>query len=426
MNKNITIVHINTFPYKAPGTIMLSIHQRLKDDGVTSYAVWGRGRNAANPSEFDINDSLGVKFHGVYTRLTDKTGFASKRATRKLIRFLEEKKPDIVHIHNIHGYYVNIEMLFSYLRNKGIRIVWTLHDCWSFTGHCAYFDRIGCSKWKSGCSLCPQKNTYPASMLLDASDWNWRHKRELFLNQDITIVVPCNWLKNVVHQSFLKDYNMKVIYNGVDTSIFRPVKINNANRIVCSLAQKTVILGVASEWTERKGLKDFVKLRRLLPEEEFAIVVVGLDAHQIENMPNGIVALARIGNIDELVELYSRADFFFNPTYEDNFPTTNLEALACGTKIITYDTGGSAECLNGGSENGWVLPKGAVDKAALIIRRTKVSSSKQNRLDEMFSKNKMLDSYIELYDAVLAHRMKQGAGNNEKNRYFGSENVKLR
>ncbi len=407
MNKKTTIVHINTFPYKAPGTIMLSIHQRLKDDGVNSFVVWGRGRSAENPSEFDINDSLGVKFHGVYTRLTDRTGFASKRATRKLVEFLEEKKPDIVHIHNIHGYYVNIEMLFSYLREKGIKIVWTLHDCWSFTGHCAYFDMIDCSKWKTGCFLCPQKNTYPASVFLDASDWNWKHKRELFLNQDITIVVPCEWLKNVVQQSFLKDYNIKVIYNGIDTSIFHPVRTNRVNRIVRSLPQKTVVLGVASEWTERKGLKDFVKLRMLLPEEQFVIIVVGLDAHQIKEMPDGIVALARTGNIDELVALYSRADFFFNPTYEDNFPTTNLEALACGTQIITYDTGGSAECLNSCRENGWVLPKGAVDKASVIIRETKVSSTKQCRLDQMFSKNKMLDGYIELYDALLACQMKQ-------------------
>ena len=216
------IVQINTFPYKATGSIMMSIHNKLQEMGYESYVVWGRGRDAQNEQEIVIKDDFEMKLHGIYTRLTDKTGFASSKSTRKLLEKLEEIKPDIIHLHNIHGYYLNIELLFEYIKSNNIKVIWTLHDCWPFTGHCAYFDQVRCERWKTGCYKCPQKHTYPASKFLDNSRWNWERKKELFTGAEITLVTPCEWLKEIVGLSFLKEYSVEVIYNGIDCNTYHP------------------------------------------------------------------------------------------------------------------------------------------------------------------------------------------------------------
>ena len=387
------IVHINTFPYKATGMIMMNVHKALLKNGQQSYVVWGRGRKPENNNEISIEDNIGIKYHGVYRRLTDKTGFASKRATKALLSELDRIKPDIVHLHNIHGYYVNIEMLFSFLKNKSIKVVWTLHDCWSFTGHCAYFDAVGCEKWKVGCNNCPQKNTYPSSILLDNSSWNWNKKKDLFTGADITLVTPSEWLKKLVKQSFLKDYPTIVINNGIDLSVFKPTTdetyLDNL-RSKYGLDNRPIILGVASEWTKRKGLFDFVELSQTLLEYQF--VVVGLTEKQIKSIPKTLKGIKRTNNVQELVGLYSLATIFFNPTYEDNYPTTNLEAIACGTPVFTYDTGGSPESIVNGF--GKVISKqNFVSEVNDYINSNKIINS----VNESYSIDQMTDKYIELY-----------------------------
>ena len=387
------IVHINTFPYKATGMIMMNVHKALLKNGQQSYVVWGRGRKPENNNEISIEDNIGIKYHGVYRRLTDKTGFASKRATKALLSELDRIKPDIVHLHNIHGYYVNIEMLFSFLKNKSIKVVWTLHDCWSFTGHCAYFDAVGCEKWKVGCNNCPQKNTYPSSILLDNSSWNWNKKKDLFTGADITLVTPSEWLKRLVKQSFLKDYPTIVINNGIDLSVFKPTTdetyLDNL-RSKYGLDNRPIILGVASEWTKRKGLFDFVELSQTLLEYQF--VVVGLTEKQIKSIPKTLKGIKRTNNVQELVGLYSLATIFFNPTYEDNYPTTNLEAIACGTPVFTYDTGGSPESIVNGF--GKVISKqNFVSEVNDYINSNKIINS----VNESYSIDQMTDKYIELY-----------------------------
>ena len=336
------VVQINTFPYKATGAIMLGIHQLLLRDGNESFVVWGRGRDAENDNEIVIKDKIGVKIHGLYTRLTDKTGFASKRATHKLISQLQIIKPDIIHLHNIHGYYLNIEMLFDFIKTHDIKVVWTLHDCWPITGHCAYFDMIGCQKWKTGCNHCEQRNTYPASMLLDSSKWNWNRKKELFTGINAIVVTPSKWLEDIVKQSYMRDYQVQVIYNGIDTEIYKPKRNEKLKRKYAPHGE-SIVLGVASEWTERKGLGDFVCLAQENPDIKF--IVVGVTPEQKKRLPTELIGICRTNDVDELVALYSIADVFLNPTYEDNFPTTNLEALACGTPVVTYDTGGSPEVI---------------------------------------------------------------------------------
>lgn len=391
MNK-VKVVQISTFSYKAAGNIMMNLHRAMMKNGIDSYVVWGRGRKSENDHEYFMDDSWGVKLHGVYTRITDKTGFASTLSTRKLLHWLDEIEPDIIHLHCIHGYFINISLLFTYIKEKNIKVIWTQHDCWAFTGHCAYFDACGCEKWKTGCHDCEQLMTYPASRLMDNSKWNWETKKELFTGADVTVVTPCEWLSKLVEMSFLGKYPIHVIYNGIDTNVFKPIKsyFKEKNEI----GAKKMILGVASEWTARKGLRDFIELDEMLDKKEYVIVVVGVSKKQAENLPKDIIALNRTSNVKELVEIYSAADVYFNPTYEDNFPTTNLEATACGTPVITYDTGGSPESVDSRA----VVQKGNLNRVKDIIC-SELQIFKPRLRDEMKAEN-MVAEYIQLYRDV--------------------------
>ena len=391
MNK-VKVVQISTFSYKAAGNIMMNLHRAMMKNGIDSYVVWGRGRKAENDHEYFMDDSWGVKLHGVYTRITDKTGFASTLSTRKLLNWLDEIEPDIIHLHCIHGYFINISLLFTYIKEKNIKVIWTQHDCWAFTGHCAYFDACGCEKWKTGCHDCEQLTTYPASRLMDNSKWNWKTKKELFTGANVTVVTPCEWLSELVKISFLREYPIRVIYNGIDTNVFKPTKsyFKKKNEIEA----KKMILGVASEWTERKGLRDFIELDEMLDKKEYVIVLVGVSKKQVENLPKDIIALNRTNNIKELVEIYSAADVYFNPAYEDNFPTTNLEATACGTPVITYDTGGSPESVDPRA----VVQKGNLNRVKDIIC-SELQIFKPRLRDEMKVES-MVAEYIQLYRDV--------------------------
>lgn len=390
------VVQINHFSYKAAGSIMMNLHNEMLKRGIDSYVVWGRGREAQNEHEYYMDDKLGVNLHALYTRLTDRTGFASIKSTEKLINKLEEIQPDIIHLHCVHGYYINLKLLFNYIRKNKIKVVWTQHDCWSFTGHCAYFDAIGCEKWKTGCHSCKQLRTYPAAYI-DASKKNWIDKKKLFSGLDIQIVTPCKWLSGLVKESFLGEYPVEVIYNGIDDTVFN--RTSRKFRIINGIENKFMILGVASEWTERKGLKDIISLYEKLNPDDYQIVVVGLTEDQLKQVPEGIIALQRTSNVQELVDIYSSADLFFNPTYEDNFPTTNIESIACGTPVLTYRTGGSPEAV--GDSNGAVVSPGDLESVINIIDAVKSGKKEFTvKLNEEFKKSAMIDHYLQLYSTM--------------------------
>lgn len=377
------IAQINTFPYKATGSIMMNIHNELLKENIDSYVIWGRGRKEKNNYEYKMANKFSVYVHGLYTRFTDKTGFLSYIDTRKMINKLNKIKPDIIHLHNIHGYYLNIKMLFKYIKEKNIKVVWTFHDCWPFTGHCAYFDMVNCNKWMKECYKCPQINTYPKS-IVDNSKWNYNMKKEIFSYDNLAIVTPCKWLSELVKKSFFKNNNIEVIYNGIDKSVFKHTNDNYFN------IDKKIILGVASEWTERKGLKDFIKLNEIIDHDKYQIVLVGIDEKTKKDIPNNIISISRTNNVNELVDIYSSSYVFFNPTYEDNFPTTNLEALACNTPVITYNTGGSPESVE---NNGYIIEKGNYKKVINILENIDIKVE----YNDIFTKETMIKSYVELY-----------------------------
>ncbi len=341
--------HINTVPNGSTGGIMMKEHRELLSRGEDSYAFWGRGREAQDDHEMKFCTNLEVKADALQVRLDDRAGFHSRKATQRLLDRLNEIDPDVVHLHNLHGYYVNVEMLFGWLTSHRCKVVWTLHDCWALTGHCAYFTYVGCEQWKDHCAYsepCPQLDTYPKTLCRTACARNFEDKRRIFTSvppERMTLITPSRWLAGLVRESFLGGHPVKVRHNTVDASVFRPTPSDFRERH--GIGDRFMVLGVASPWTERKGLPDFVRLAGELDPGRFAVVLVGLSKKQLKSLPAGVVGLGRTSSAQELAAIYTAADVFFNPTVEDNFPTVNLEAEACGTPVITYDTGGCAETI---------------------------------------------------------------------------------
>ncbi|MHB2153608.1 glycosyltransferase family 4 protein [Calditrichota bacterium GD2] len=385
------------------GRIAEEIGQILQSNGHESYIAFGRNEGNSNSRIIKIGNKFDQFMHLMYTRLFDRHGFGAKSSTKTFIEKIEIINPDIIHLHNLHGYYLNIKILFNYIKKKAIPLVWTLHDAWPFTGHCSYFDRVNCNKWQHECNHCPNKHGYPESWLLDNSRKNFHQKKELFNGiPNLIIVTPSLWLKNHVQNSFLKNYPVKVIYNGVDLTIFKPIEANNVKRKYG--LKNSFILGVANIWDARKGLNDFIKIRKILPDY-IEIFLVGLNKKQISNLPAGIKGIVRTENTQELAAIYSAANVFVNPTYVDNFPTTNIEALACGTPVITYNTGGSPEAVD--ENTGIVVEKGDLSglfKAIeLVIRKGKKYYTQhcRARAEKLFDKDKRYRDYLALYKKLF-------------------------
>jgi len=378
------------------GRIATDIHKMLVEQGHESYIAYGRGVPYNCDEAIRIGTKLDNYTHVALTRIFDKHGFGSNRATKEFIEKVKYIDPDIIHLHNIHGYYINIEILFDYLKKANKPVIWTFHDCWPFTGHCAHFDYVGCDKWKAGCYNCPEKRNYPTSVFFDNSKLNYTRKKEIFTGvKNLTIVTPSRWLSKIVKESFLKEYPVKVINNGIDLDVFKPRPSNFREKY--NIQDKFIILGVASVWNRRKGLEYFIKLSEKLNTDE-VIVIVGLTEKQKSKLPKNIIGITRTNNVIELVEFYSAANVFVNPTLEDNFPTTNLESLACGTPVITFNTGGSVECIN--DSCGIVVEKGNFRNLVKAI--SQIKSGKPNatfciNMACSFSKSIKFDEYLNLY-----------------------------
>ncbi|MDD3414998.1 MAG: glycosyltransferase [Lachnospiraceae bacterium] len=333
------------------------------------------------------------------SRITGRMGYRNKRETQKAIKWIEAQNPDVIHLHNIHGDWIHLETLFNYLANARIPVIWTLHDCWAFTGRCSHFEQIGCSKWKKECFDCRNKKVYPITYLLDESKKMYADKKNWFTSVDkMVLVTPSNWLANYVKQSYLSKYEVITIHNGVDTSAFLPHKEVQQN---IKQKEKRVILGVCSSWSKTKGLDDFIKLDELIDHEKYKIVMVGLKRNQITELPKTIEGLERTNSVEELALLYSNAYVFFNPTYQDNFPTVNIEALSCGTPVITYDTGGSPESIN--EEVGIVLRQGDIQGVYNSLSKVENICHEECRKHaiKLFDKYQRYGDYIELYEKVV-------------------------
>ena len=355
---------------RSTGRICTDLAAELEKQGHEVKIAYGREEV---PEQFKkyavrIGADLDVKFHGVKARLFDGCGFGSKAATKKFIKWVKEFDPDVIHLHNLHGYYINIEVLFDYLRTCGKRIIWTLHDCWAFTGHTPYCDVVGCERWIEGCHNCPSLRLYPVSYT-DRSRINWNRKNRILTGvSDLTIVTPSEWLAGLVKKSFLSVYPVTVIHNGIDTSQFYPMQSDFKKKH--GIEDKTMLLGVSTAWNDLKGYSDFLELARRLGEE-YRIVLVGLSKEQVKELPESIIGIQRTNSLKELAQIYSAADLFLNLSYCENYPTVNLEALACGTPVLTYDVGGSSESALDGND----VSKGNINAIINYLCKNKEFSS---------------------------------------------------
>jgi putative colanic acid biosynthesis glycosyltransferase len=398
------VLQINTVcGVGSTGRIATDLHTILVSQGHQSTVAFGRDLARNCRQTISIGTRLDNYLHVARTRLFDTHGFGSASSTKTFIEKIKKMEPDLIHLHNLHGYYLHVGLLFEYLKQAGKPVIWTLHDCWAFTGHCAYFDFIGCDRWKSSCHDCPLKAEYPKSLFLDRSQWNFIQKKQLFTGiKNMTIVTPSKWLAALVKESLLQEYTVAVINNGIDLNTFRPTPSDFRRRYM--LEDQFIILGVASVWGGRKGYQYFIELaKHLRPDEK--IVLLGLSNELIKQLPDGIIGIGKTNSTSELAEIYSAADLFVNPTLEDNFPTTNLESLACGTPVVTFNSGGSPECLD--DQCGLVVKRGdlpgLVAAIATVHNDGKAAYSEQcrKRAQDRFDKNARFAEYVELYSAYF-------------------------
>lgn len=357
--------------FGSTGRIAAEKCRELMREGHRCVLAFGREKaNCDDIPTVAIGSSLDFKVHALRNRIFDDHGFGSKAATAQFLSWVRQYDPDMIWLHNVHGYYIHIGLLFDYLRTCGKKIIWTLHDCWAFTGHCAYFDFVGCEKWKTGCESCPQKKGYPASLIFDNSKTNFQKKKALFTGiPNLSLEVPSHWLEDRVKRSFLKDYPVEVRYHTIDREIFKPTPGDFREKY--GLEEKKIVLGVASVWDGRKGLEDFIQLSDMLPDDH-KIVLVGLSDSQIAALPGKILGLPRTNSMRELAEIYSAADIFVNPSTEETFGMTAMEARCCGTEAIVYKNTACEEIVN--RFGGIAVERGAENLYAAIEKRMKGES----------------------------------------------------
>lgn len=384
--------------YGSTGKIAVSISKLLNSKNIENY-IFYVGKKSDYEYGINIANNKYLKLQALKARFFGNYGFNSKFITRKMINKIKEIKPDIIHLHNVHGHNVNLDYLFKYLKKTDIKIVWTFHDCWGFTGYCMHFDYQKCFKWQSKCHNCPQKKSY--SWLFDRSAWIYNKKKNLYSAlENLTVITPSEWLGDLVGKSFLKNRRIKVINNGIDLDVFKPTPSNFREKY--SLQDKVVILGVLMGIDQKKGIDYFFELSKILDDNK-KIVIVGMDDQSISKLPPGIIGINRTNNQQELAEIYTAADVFLNCTLEDTFPTVNIEALACGTPVVTFKTGGSPEIVD---ENvGAVVEQGNIKEALkqidAVLKKENVSEKCRAKAVGTYDASKKFNEYIDLYFEVL-------------------------
>ena len=389
------------------GRITVDIVHALEEAGDEGMIAFGRRQAPEGVKTWKFGTNLDMGVHVLHTFFKGEHGFASSKQTARLIEKIKEYDPDIIHLHNIHGFYLDVEQLFRYLKTSGKPVVWTLHDCWSFTGHCAHFDYIGCMKWKTGCGSCPQyKNVYPYALFKDNSAGNYKRKKRSFTGvPDLTVVTPSRWLAGYVRESYLGEYPVQVIPNGIALDRFRPVDGGLRKRL--GFENKYILLGVASMWEERKGYAYFEQLADRL-DDSYQIILIGLSKRKLKTLHPRIHGVMRTNSMEELAEYYSMADAYVNTTLEDTFPTTNLEALACGTPVITFATGGSVESVD--ASCGKIVPKGDIEALIQAIEELRGEPDKKEaclRRAAGYDKDDRFQDYLKLYRSLLERQGRQ-------------------
>lgn len=394
------------------GRLAESIGSLVIKHGWESYIAHGRFPRPSKSNILKIGNRLDVYLHGIETRLLDRHCLGSRGATARLVDQIKKIQPDVIHLHHLHGYYINIKILFHFLATANIPVVWTFHDCWSITGHCTHFNFVGCERWKTECYDCPQKREYPASIFADRSTENYYLKKRLFNSvHNMTVVSVSKWLNEVVAHSFMSIHQREVIYNGIDLTIFTPIVNHEAVKDEYGIGDKFFILGVASPWTDRKGLNDFIKLSYIIPEDS-VILLVGLNRAQIKGLPPNIIGVGRTESQYKLRDLYAAADLFINFSVEETFGLTTAEALACGTPALVYNVTACPEIVD--STTGFVISRADIAQALNVIKTIRINSRSfyasacRARAERLFNNRERLVDYMNLYQSILTNQNLNG------------------
>jgi len=394
------VVQINsTCGIGSTGKIAVSISDLLSLNNIDNEILYSVSGNDCCRG-ISCGNSKDIKLQALKSRLLGNYGFNSKKEAKRMIDEIDAFSPDIVLIHNIHGHDCNLRMLFSYFKENKIKLFWVFHDCWAFTGYCTNFTFVKCDKWKKECRNCPQRKQY--SWFLDRSSYLYQQKKKLFSNLDLTIITPSQWLADLVKQSFLKNYPIQVINNGIDLQVFKPISSNFRQKYNIS-EDKYILLGVAFDWGMRKGLDVFIELSKRLDKNKFQIVLVGTDDSIDKMLPNSIISIHRTRDQNELAEIYSAADLFVNPTREENYPTVNMESIACGTPVLTFRTGGSPEILD--EKTGYIVDCDDIDEMGRQIIR--ICKENVFSVDDCVAKAKSFDKdlrFKEYIDLLLGEK----------------------
>ncbi len=382
--------------------------QLVQSKGWRSFIAYSRLNLGSTSEVYRVDNKFSTLAHALLTRLLDMCGYGSYFTTKRLVRVIKKVNPDLIHLHIIHNYDINLKVLFNYLSTSGIPIVWTQHDCWSYTGHCAYYSNVACEKWKTGCNNCPQYKGFPKSWFYDGSKRNYNFKRQLFTSvpkNKMCIVAVSDYVKNDLEKSFLNIYRIKRIYNGIDTSQFVPRKdCCKETRIKYGLGNGILLMAFATAWTERKGISDYYRLRKKL-NNRYTIVFVGVDEQIKKNLPEGIIGIENTSSIDELVKLYSTADIVMNLASEESFGKTTPEGMACGTPSVVYNSTASPELVD--DKTGVICQRGDIDGVVNAIDtimswdREDTINNCRNRVLSLFSIQKNWNEYIELYEEMI-------------------------
>ena len=378
------------------GRIAEQVGSLAKDNGWNVMIAHGaRYQNPTQFSHYQVSSSFEEKMHWGISQFWDGQGRGSWFATKRLLKEIDAFQPDVVHMHVIHGYYINYGLIMNYFKEKNIPVVWTLHDCWAFTGHCAYFTAANCEKWKTQCGQCPIPHDFP-NTYLDRSKANYNRKKQVYGDMQNLVLAPVSqWLGDLVKESFLGKHDIQVVYNGIDVDVFKPSVSNFKEKL--GIEGKYLLLGVAQGFDERKGLKDFFKLSEMLPDD-YQVVLLGAMEDEIAIAPTSVIALPKTESLQELVEAYSAADVLLSLSYEETFGLTPVEAMACGTPAIVYNNTAQPEHIT--PETGFVVENGDLDTLVTRIKtlcengKANYSEACRERAVNVYNKDNCYNMYI--------------------------------
>lgn len=393
------------------------LSQLVQARGWRSFIAYSRLNLGSTSEVYRVDNRFSTYFHAFLTRMFDMCGYGSYFTTKRLVHVIKKVKPDLIHMHIIHNYDINLKVLFDFLSKSGIPIVWTQHDCWSYTGHCAFYANVQCEKWKTECHHCPKYKSFPNSWFYDGSRRNYNFKKKVFTSvpQDqMCIIAVSDYVKNDLKLSFLNKYRIERIYNAIDTTQFVPLQhLSRKVREQYMLGKGILLMAFATSWTERKGISDYYKLREVL-DDKYTIVFVGVKDELKKKLPKGIIGIGNTSSVMELVKLYSTADIVMNLSSEESFGKTTPEGMSCGTPSIVYNCTASPELVD--EKTGVVCEKGDIEGVVNAIQKIlswdkeETIKNCRNRVLSLFAMQKNWNDYLDLYEEMIKNNKRHNNG----------------